>query len=155
MTPPPVEMLRLTARPAAVVRGHVALADLPAFLGGTLPEVMEVLGRQHVSPAGPPFGRYVPSGGGFDAEVGFPVDAAVTPAGRVDRAVLPGGQVAAALHVGNYGEVAQTYERLAVWIDDHGCAPSGQPWETYLDEPDVAEPRTLVHMPCRPKQAAR
>ena len=26
----------------------------------------------------------------------------------------------------------------------------GDPWEVYLDGPEVAEPRTIVRVPCRP-----
>jgi hypothetical protein len=30
----------------------------------------------------------------------------------------------------------------------------GAPWESYLDGPEVAEPRTEVVVPCRPVEAA-
>ena len=27
---------------------------------------------------------------------------------------------------------------------------AGAPWESYIDGPEVAEPRTLVYLPCKP-----
>jgi effector-binding domain-containing protein len=143
------EMAELTAQPAAVVRGHVRAEDLPAFLGGAFGEVMRVLAAQRQEPAGAPFGRYVPTGDGFDAEVGFPTSAPVAPSGRVTATELPGGRVAVAMHVGSYDTVGETYRRLIEWVAARGCTPVGTPWESYLDEPDVSEPRTLVHIPCR------
>jgi effector-binding domain-containing protein len=142
-------MADMAAQPAAVVREHVRVDDLPAFLGGAFSEVTRVLAAQRQEPAGPPFGRYVPTGDGFDAEVGFPTSAPVAPSGRVIATELPGGRVAVAMHVGSYDTVAETYRGLTEWIAAQGCTPVGTPWESYLDEPDVTEPRTLVHMPCR------
>ena len=148
MTTTQMELTDQTAQPAAVVRGHVSVDVLPAFLGGAFEEVLRVLGDQGLEPAGPPFGRYTPAAGGFDAEVGFPASGAVTGAGRVQATELPGGRTATALHVGGYETIGETYERLAAWTATRGCTPVGTPWETYLDGPEVVEPRTLVHLPC-------
>lgn len=144
-----VELADLSPQPAAVVRDHVEAAGLPAFLGEAFGEVMRVLSEQHLSPAGPPFGRYRPTDGGFDVEVGFPATGTVAPAGRVTSAVLPGGPAARALHRGDYGQVGAAYEAAAGWLRDNGYVPAGEAWESYLDGPGVPEPRTLVYMPCR------
>jgi effector-binding domain-containing protein len=148
MTTRQMELTDQPAQPAAVVRGHVSVDELPAFLGGAFEEVLGVLAAQGREPAGPPFGRYTPAGGGFDAEVGFPSSGAVTGAGRVQATELPGGRTATALHVGGYETIGETYEQLAAWTTSRGCTPVGTPWESYLDGPEVAEPRTLVHLPC-------
>ena len=40
-------------------------------------------------------------------------------------------------------------EEIARLLTDEGYELSGAPWESYLDDPTVAEPRTEVFMPCR------
>ncbi len=144
-----VELVDLEPQSAAVVRAHVGRSELPAFLGSAFGEVLQALSEQHLSPAGPPFGRFTPTGDGFDVEAGFPSTAPVAPAGRVVPGDLPGGPAARVLHRGDYASVAAAYEAAAEWISAHGYATAGQPWESYLDGPEVPEPRTVVHLPCR------
>ncbi len=136
-------------QPAAVVRGHVDVEELPAFLGGAFGEVGAALGAQRLVPAGPPFGRYRIVDGGFDVEAGFPASSAVAATGRVEPTVLPGGPVATTMHVGSYDGVSAAYAAVQEWVGSSGYVVAGDPWECYLDEPDVAEPRTLVCFPCR------
>lgn len=143
-----VEVVELQRQPAAVVRGHVAVTDLPAFLGGAFAEVMQAIGGQQISVAGPPFGRYTPAGDGFDAEVGFPTTADVAPTGRVEPSELPGGFVAVLQHRGDYSALGAAYEAGEQWLADHGYVGAGPPWESYLDGPEVPEPRTVVSFPC-------
>ena len=57
---------------------------------------------------------------------------------------------ATAMHRGDYAGVGATYGVLYAWIAGHGYVATGQPWECYLDEPDVPEPRTQVYLPCAP-----
>lgn len=144
-----VELVELQVEPVAVVRGHVSRQGIPAFLGGAFSEVLEVLEAQGLTPTGPPFGLFVPTGDGFDVEAGFPAARAVRPAGRVEACELPGGPAARVVHRGDYGGVAAAYEAAAAWVTSHGYVAAGPPWESYLDGPDVAEPRTVVCLPCR------
>ena len=148
MTHGAIQVVEHGEEPAAVVRGHVTAAELPDFLGGAFGEVMARLGEQQISPAGPPFARYVPTDGGFDVEAGFPATGAVAPSGRVVPAVLPGGSVATAVHLGDYGELGQSYSDIEKWVVDQGWVCTGAPWESYLDGPDVPEPRTQISFPC-------
>ena len=37
---------------------------------------------------------------------------------------------------------------LHCWITTNGYLVAGQPWESYLDEPNTSEPRTRVYLPC-------
>jgi effector-binding domain-containing protein len=146
-----VEVSETGARPAAVVRGHVAVAELPAFLGGAFDAVLRALADQHLTPAGPPFARYRVTGDEFDVEAGFPATGAVSAAGEVVPTELPGGTTATALHRGSYDTLGVTYDAVGTWLSEHGYEPSGAPWESYLDGPDVPEPRTLVSFPCTPR----
>ena len=149
MTTGEIELTQREAQPAAVVRGHVAPPGLPEFLQGAFGEVMRALAAQHLAPAGPPFGRYRLTPDGFDVEAGFPTDREVAASGRVGPAGLPGGTVVTALHRGSYEGVGTTYEAVTAWVAGHGYQPVDDPWECYLDGPEVAEPRTLVCFPVR------
>ena len=144
-----VELVELQQQPAAVVRGNVAVGDIPGFLGGAFGEVIQALTGQGLAPAGPPFGCFVPAGDGFDVEAGFPATGAVRPSGRVVASELPGGTAARVLHRGGYAEVASAYDAVKEWVAAHGYVAVAPPWESYLDGPEVAEPRTVVCLPCR------
>ena len=144
-----VELVDLQAQQVAVVRGHVTTAEIPAFLGEAFDEVIKTLSAQGLAPAGPPFGRFVPAGDGFDVEAGFPATGSVTPIGRVVPGELAAGPAARVMHKGRYDGVAGAYQSAVDWVRGHGYVATAPPWETYLDGPEVAEPRTVVCLPCR------
>jgi effector-binding domain-containing protein len=121
------------------------------YLGGVFREVMEAIEAQGLHPAGMPFGRYLPTADGFEVEAGFPTSAAVAPTGRVVASSIPGGPAVQVLHRGSYGEIRAAYEAAEAWLVDNHWEPAGPPWETYLDGPEVPEPRTVVSLPCRPR----
>lgn len=144
-----VQLVDLEPQRAAVVRAHVAAPELPALLGAAFGEVIHVLSDQHLAPAGPPFGRFTPSDGGFDVEAGFPCNGVVREQGRVSAIELPGGPAARVLHRGDYGGVAVAYQAATEWLAAEGYAQTERPWESYLDGPEAVDPRTVVHVPCR------
>jgi len=143
-----VELIDLEPEAAAVVRAQVPLSEIADFLRSAYAEIMTALDDQDLTAAGPPFGRWQPQQDGFDAEAGFPSTGPISPAGRVQPQTLPGGLAATAVHRGDYAGLGATYALLYSWIADHGYVPTAQPWECYLDEPDVPEPRTQVYVPC-------
>lgn len=146
-----VERVELEEQPTAVVRGLVPEEGISEFLGGVFGEVMSVVGAQGLRPDGMPFGCYVPTPDGFQIEAGFPTSAPVEPAGRVVPSSLPVGPALLVLHKGPYSAVKAAYEAAEAWLVDNSWEATGPPWETYLDGPEVAEPRTVVHVPCRPR----
>ena len=76
-----------------------------------------------------------------------PVRRPVSGGPGVETVELPGGPAARTLHAGRYAEVGRAYRTLQDWVVDNGYVARDQPWETYLDEPDVPVPRTLVYLP--------
>lgn len=145
-----VDRITLVAQDAAVVRGSVPLAGIAGFLGGAYGEVMSLLEAQGVAPAGPPLARYTMTDDGFDIEAGIPISAPIDPVGRVQVVTLPGGSALTVLHRGPYEGVAAAYEAAEQWLRDNDWSATAPPWEAYLDEPDVPEPRTIVHVPAQP-----
>jgi effector-binding domain-containing protein len=146
-----VEQVELAEQPTAVVRAVVPEAGVPEFLGGAFGEVMGVMGAQGLHVVGMPFGCYVPTADGIEVEAGFPTSAPVSPVGRVVGSTLPAGPAIRLLHQGPYSAVPLAYETAEKWLSDNDREASGPPWEAYLDGPEVAEPRTLVFVPCRPR----
>lgn len=137
----------------AIVRDRVPITEIGSVIGPALAEVADVLERQHVAPTGPPFARYGMSAEQFDIATGFPTSAVVAPSGRVTSATLPAGTVATAMHVGPYDQVAAVYDAILAWVSERGLVQDGDAWESYLDGPDVARPRTIVSVPVRPQSA--
>jgi hypothetical protein len=144
-----ITLVDLPEQDAAVVRGHVAVDGIGEFLGGAFGEIMGAL--HGVEIVGPPFARYALPDEGFDVMAGFPVSSPVTQVGRVEPDRLPGGPAATTMHVGSYEGVAAAFEAVQAWVADHRFVVAGDPWESYLDEPEVPEPRTLITFPVRPE----
>jgi effector-binding domain-containing protein len=134
-----------------VVRAHVGTEEIQPFLAGAFEEVATTTGTQGVRVVGPPFGRWTPRDGGFDVAAGFPVDRPVEARGRVVPEELPGGTVARTLHTGPYDGVGAAYAAVFEWLAGHALEVAGEPWESYLDGPEVARPRTQVCVPCSPR----
>lgn len=145
-----VQFADLQAQDVAVVRAEVAHDGLPEFLGPAFEEVMRVVTDQGLDVVGPPFGQYRPTeDGGWVVEAGFPVSGVVTAAGRVEPDRLPLGRAARTLHVGDYAELGAAYEAATSFVTENGYETSGDPWEFYLDGPEVERPRTELFVPCR------
>lgn len=142
------EVERRSAQEAAVVRASVRPEEIGAFVGSAFGEVLDALGAQGLQPTGPPFCSYRMLDDHFDAAAGFPASGPVVPVGRVEPSVLPGGTIATTMHVGPYDQLGEAYEQLMSWMEAEGLTPAGEPWESYLDGPEVPQPRTLVCVPC-------
>ena len=143
-----IEIVNGQAQATATVSGRVAHDGIPGFIGVAFGEVLAAIGGE-AGVAGPPFARYDLCADGFEVEAGFPAAHVVAPAGRVRASTLPGGPMATTTHVGPYAGLAAAYGAIETWLAANGYAPAGAPWESYLDGPEVAEPRTVVSWPCR------
>ena len=139
------------ARNVAIVEARIPQDEIPAFLGGVFGEVMQVVQAQGAHPAGPPFARFRVVDDAFEVAAGFPVEPAISDSGRVKPGELPAGDIAATLHRGSYEEICNAYDAVSQWVADNGRQLVGDPWESYLDGPEVAEPRTVVCFPLVPE----
>ncbi|MCL2535923.1 MAG: GyrI-like domain-containing protein [Nocardiaceae bacterium] len=138
----------LPERATGVVRGDVTVDAIPAFLGPAFEAVALAATDQGVEIAGVPFGRFLPlPDGRWYIEAGFPLERALVETGRVEPSTLPAGPCACTVHAGGYDTVESAYVALTQWITEHGYMTMGEPWECYLDAPDVERPRTEVFMP--------
>lgn len=141
----------LQEQDVAVEHGVIQVQEIPTFLEGAFGDVAELAASQGGTLTGPPFARYViDASGTFQIRAGFPVSEGLRPAGRVLLERLPAGRVAHAVHAGPYDTVGAAYEAVMAYVVENGCTVVGDPWEVYLDDPDVPEPHTEVFVPCAP-----
>ena len=125
-------------------------------MGPAFEEVVAALADQGLHPAGPPFCRYSMGSDGMDDQgraavfvlaAGFPCSAPAAAAGRAEPMQLPGGSAVVAVHVGAYPELGEAYAAVAQYMGEHDLEPAGDPWESYLDGPEVEVHRTFPHQP--------
>lgn len=144
-----ISLQELEIQHTAVVRRRVSHEGLGAFFATAFDEVMQALVTQEAVPSGPPFARYHPlEGGDWDVEAGVPVPAPIRADGEVHSSSLPAGTAAHVMHTGAFDRLGGAHEALAAWVRANGLYPYGEAWETYLDGPEVPEPRTEVYQPC-------
>ena len=150
-----IDIVEMPEQHAAVVTTEpIGVPQIAQFLGGAFGEVVNlVAGQTDVEITGPPFARYVIQDDGlFGIEAGFPVSGNIEPVGRVAMIELPGGQAARTLHKGAYDLVSDAYHAIERWERENGYMAAGLPWESYLDEAEVAQPRTVVSAPIRRRE---
>jgi effector-binding domain-containing protein len=148
----------LTEQPVAVVRGRARPEEIGDLVGSAYAEVLGTLAANGLTPVGPPVIRYHQGADGMDdagqaavfsLEAGFPCAPGFAGTAQVESALLPGGEAVVAVHVGRWPELGEAYAAVEAHLAEHGLARAGDPWETYLDGPDVEVHRTILTVPCR------
>jgi effector-binding domain-containing protein len=136
----------------ATIRLTVPRDEIRSVMHPAITEVLSTVAAQGVGPAGPVFShhfRMTPDV--FDFEVGVPVRAPVTPAGRVKPSRLPAARIARTIYRGSYEGLGDAWGELVAWIAAQGLTPAPNLWERYVagpeSSPDPAEWQTEL---CRP-----
>ena len=135
MTATTVTRQELQAQPILFIRREISWSEIGATLGECFGAVAAFCEGSGLAPAGPPFVRYPGVGPErLTIEAGF----------------LEAGPTAAAVHVGDYDRLRETYSAIEQWIKDNDLTPRGAPWESYVTDPGEAEPaewRTEIYWP--------
>jgi effector-binding domain-containing protein len=131
------QVITTTAQNTAVIHLLIPGRDMPKYMDPAIQEILKALRDQSISPAGPMFSYHHrrPSDT-FDFELGFPVNKAITPAGRVVNGQLPAERVARAVYQGPYEGLAQAWPALRKWVQEQGHGEMGRFWESYLNNPN-------------------
>lgn len=132
------------AQQAVVMSAALGREQIPEFLGSAYGSLFAQLAQRGVSPGGPPFARYQVDNDSFHVTAGVPVGQ--VPEG-LPGGTLPGGLIATTLHVGSYEGLPEAFHAVIDWVGSNGYRIAADPWESYLDDPSVAEPRTQVCFP--------
>ena len=133
----------LTEAPAqqvAVIRRTIQMSELSGFYTAVLGTVVAAVERAGGTIVGPAFGWYH----GTPAETvdvagGFPVSGLAEGAldGEVKVLERPACLAAAALHVGSFETLADTYRELEAWLRDRQLDRAEYCWEEYLSDPQT------------------
>jgi|ERR687891_2688494 effector-binding domain-containing protein len=131
------------AQPYLAVHAEVTTeAEFRQAADSGFPELFTWLRAHGVSPAGPPFIRYLAfdeAGGPREIELAVPVDGAVEGDERIRRGALPPGRYLTLLHVGPYNsatapDLKAAHAALRAWARERGI-PLGGCVERYLIGP--------------------
>ncbi|ATQ73095.1 AraC family transcriptional regulator [Massilia violaceinigra] len=123
---------------AAVIRLDIPRAEIVHVMGPGMAELLATTAAQGVGPAGRCYSHHFSmQSDRFDFEIGVPVSAPVTPAGRVQPGVLPAARVARAVLHGPYDALPGAWGQLMAWIEAQGLSKAPGLWEVYVSGPDL------------------
>lgn len=142
----------VSAQTIASIRFTIPRAEIRQVMGPGIQELMDTLASQGIEPAGPRLSHHLrmhPEV--FDFEIGIPIDAPLTPVGRVQVGLLPATQVARTVYHGPYEGLSSAWGEFGAWIAAGGYATGPNLWELYLVGPesssDPADWRTELNRP--------
>lgn len=121
--------------------------QVAGFLGRAYPALYAALSTAGLTSAGPPIARYRVDAEAFHVTAGVPFVGDLAPSPPTQIESLPAGLVAHTVHVGSYEGLPAAFHAVMEWVAAHGYQIAADPWERYLDGPDVADPRTQVCFP--------
>jgi effector-binding domain-containing protein len=129
-------ILKTEAQTVAVIHITVPREAIREVMGPGRKELMDTLAAQGITPAGPWFSHHLRMDPRtFDFEIGVPVSAKVTPAGRVKPSELPAATVARTIFHGSYEGLGNAWGEFTRWITAAGKTAAPSLWETYLTDP--------------------
>jgi len=146
------EIVQSEAREAAVIHLEIPRSEIQSSMGPAIGELMAAVAAQGSSPTGPVFAHHLKmSKERFDFEVGVPVTAPVSPAGRVKPGRLPAAKVARTIYHGPYEGLYTAWGEFDAWVAANGHKPGPDLWEIYVagpeSSPDPATWRTELNRP--------
>ena len=111
-----------------------------------------MLDAQGLAPAGPWFTHHLRMDPDiFDFEIGVPVNAPITAAGRVKAGELPAATVVRTVYHGPYEGLGPAWAELDAWVAAQGYSSRPDLWECYVagpeSSPDPATWRTELNRP--------
>jgi effector-binding domain-containing protein len=121
-------------------------------MGPGIGELRAAIAAQGIAPAGPWFTHHLRMDPDtFDFEIGIPVTAPVTAAGRMKAGQLPATTVARTVFHGNYEGLGAAWGEFGAWIAAERHTPGADLWECYVagpeSSPDPATWRTELNRP--------
>jgi effector-binding domain-containing protein len=140
------------AQQTAIIHLTIPREEIRNVMGPGLGELMAAIAAQGIAPAGPWFTHHLRMDPDtFDFEIGVPVTAPVTAAGRMKAGQLPATKVARTIFHGNYEGLGAAWGEFDAWIAAQGHTPGADLWECYVagpeSNPDPATWRTELNRP--------
>jgi effector-binding domain-containing protein len=146
------QIVQTAAQPTAIIRFTIPREEIRSVMGPGRGELMAAVAAQGITPAGPWFSHHLRMDPHiFDFEIGVPVTAPISAAGRVKPEQLPAATVARAVYHGAYEGLASAWGELNAWLAAEGHMPAPDLWECYVagpeSSPDPATWRTELNRP--------
>jgi effector-binding domain-containing protein len=144
-----VTLMRVDARPTAVIAQTTTWKEFPNVWGQLLGEVYQYV-RGHPDLATGEGGErwqnvMLYKDDRPDVEVGVLVTGSFQGEGRVIPSELPAGEVATAVHRGDYAQLGVTHDAVRDYVGARGRELAGPCWEIYGHAPpDPSEAETEV-----------
>jgi effector-binding domain-containing protein len=140
------------ATPTAVIHLTIPRSEIRAVMGPAIAELMAAVKAQGAGPAGPLFSHHLRlDPDTFDLEIGVPVSAPVSAAGRVKPGSLRATRVARAVLKGDYTGLPSGWSGFLDWVTAHGFKTAPDLWEVYVkgpeSDPDPSTWRTELNKP--------
>ncbi|MFO0810015.1 MAG: GyrI-like domain-containing protein [Gemmataceae bacterium] len=146
------QIVQTTAQTTAVIHLTIPRAEIQKVMGPGIGELMAAIAAQGIAPTGALYSyhfRMVPDI--FDFEIGVPVAAPVTAAGRMKPGQLPATKVARTVYRGPYEGLGAAWGEFDAWIAAQGFKAGPDLWECYVtgpeSGPDPANWRTEFNRP--------
>lgn len=148
------QIVQIEAQLTAVIRLTIPREEIRRVMGPALAEVMATVAAQGIATTGPLFSHHFKMDPAiFDFEVGVPVAAPVTAAGRVMPGQLPKTTIVRTVYHGDYEGLGAAWGEFKGWIAAAGHAEAPNLWECYVTgpavDPDPATWQTQLHQPLR------
>jgi effector-binding domain-containing protein len=120
----------------AAIRTKVAMNKIPDMLPPLIPEVADWLSKNKITPAGPPFFRYLTMNNDMEVEVGIPVPEKIMGDVRVTPGYFPAGRYGKITYMGHYSHIRDAHMALESWSKEkHLKACPGTITEVYITDP--------------------
>ena len=133
------KIVRTNPGRAAVIRITTPREKIREVMEPGRRELMAAVAAQGIAVKGPWFTHHLRADPAvFDFELGVPVAAPVTAAGRVQPSELPALTAARTIMHGNYEDLASAWQELDDWVTANGHKPVGDFWEVYLVGPEAS-----------------
>jgi effector-binding domain-containing protein len=121
----------------AVIHITIPREEIQSVMEPAIKEILAALNAQGIHPSGSLFSYHLKRPSDiFDFEVGFPVNAIVSPNGRVKAGKLPAARVVRANHHGGYEELGAAWGKLFSWIATNELKVQDSLWECYKIGPE-------------------
>lgn len=146
------KIVQTDVTPAATIHLTIPRDEIQNVMGPGIGELMSTVASQGIAMAGPIFSHHHKiTDDGFDFDLGIPVAAPVSDAGRVTMGELPAAKVARTVYHGPYEGLGAAWGEFDKWIMAQGLKPAENLWEFYVAGPessdDPANWRTELNRP--------
>jgi uncharacterized protein YndB with AHSA1/START domain/effector-binding domain-containing protein len=146
------QIVETSAQPVALLHVTVPRAEMMKVMGPGIQELMAAVAAQGVATTGPWFTHHLKMDPAvFDFEIGVPVAAPVSPAGRVKPGTWPAATMARTVYRGPYEGLGAAWGEFEKWIKAAGHTSAPDLWERYVKGPetgpDGATYRTELNRP--------